>query len=198
MALPKTLLEMAGADPNPPPWDTSAVVMIDCQNEYLDGALPLFGVQAALAEGARLLRRARAEGAPVFHIRHQGQSGGAFDPDDRRGAICDDVLPEAGEAVVMKTLPNAFAATELDELLKASGRTNLIIGGFMTHMCVSATVRSGLDHGYAAAVVAGTCATRDLPDGIGGVVPAQSLHRAELAALADRFCVVVPSVADLG
>jgi hypothetical protein len=35
-------------------------------------------------------------------------------------------------------------------------------------MCVSATVRSALDHGYASTVVAAACATRDLPDPLGG------------------------------
>jgi len=192
MAQPKTLLEMAGADPGPAPWDTCVVVMIDFQNEYLDGALALFGVEAALAEGARLLKRARAVGAPVIHIRHQGKAGGAFDPDDRRGAICEQAAAGDGEAVIMKTLPNAFAGTDLDAQLKATGRTHIIAAGFMTHMCVSATVRSCLDHGYGATVVAGACATRDLPDGIGGVVPAAALHRAELAALGDRFATLVP------
>jgi len=40
-------------------------------------------------------------------------------------------------------------------------------------------------------VVDAASATRDLPDGAGGVIPAEALHRATLAALADRFAVVV-------
>ncbi len=67
----------------------------------------------------------------------------------------------------------------------------------MTHMCVSSTVRAALDFGYRCTVVAGACATRDLPDGAGGVVPAPVLHRAELAALSDRFATVVADSAAL-
>lgn len=58
-------------------------------------------------------------------------------------------------------------------------------------MCVSATVRAALDLGYRTTLVAAATATRDLPDPAGGVVTADALQRAELAALADRFAVVV-------
>jgi len=59
---------------------------------------------------------------------------------------------------------------------------------------VSSTVRAALDLGYRCTVVANAAATRDLPDGHGGVVDANSLHRMELAALADRFAIVVDDV----
>ena len=36
-----------------------------------------------------------------------------------------------------------------------------------------------------------------LPDGRGGVVPAEVLHQVELAALADRFAVIAPDAAAL-
>jgi hypothetical protein len=51
--------------------------------------------------------------------------------------------------------------------------------------------RATLDLGYRNTVVAKAAATRDLPDGADGVVPAAELHRANLAALADRFSIVV-------
>ena len=60
----------------------------------------------------------------------------------------------------------------------------------MTHMCVSSTVRAALDLGIACTVVDKACATRDLPDGEGGAVTAPDLHRAELAALSDRFAMI--------
>lgn len=99
-----------------------------------------------------------------------------------------------GETVVYKGLPNAFAGTELDDVLKGFGRKNMISIGFMTHMCVNSTVCAGLDLGYGLAVVANACATRDLPDGRGGVVTAGTLHQAELAALSDRFANIVNDV----
>ena len=61
----------------------------------------------------------------------------------------------------------------------------------------SASVRGAFDHGYAPTVVAGAAATRDLPDGLGGVIPADVLHRAALAGLVDRVATVVETTADL-
>ena len=107
------------------------------------------------------------------------------------------LTPRAGEIVVTKRLPNSFAGTTLDEELKRLGRKELIVVGFMTHMCVSATVRAALDHGYRCTMVASACASRDLPDGRGGVVSAAEVHRVELAALGDRFAAVVATAAEL-
>jgi nicotinamidase-related amidase len=188
---PKTLLEMAGADLTPPPLAEAVLVLIDCQNEYVTGALPLDGVEVALERLAALLVRARAAGTPVVHIQHRGRAGGAFDLDQPRGAIHDAVAPLDGEIVIEKGLPNSFAGTTLHEELQKLGRDNLILTGFQTHMCVSATVRSALDHGYRSTVVADCCGTRALPDRKGGAVSAQVLHDTTLAALADRFAVVV-------
>ncbi|KAB2916761.1 MAG: isochorismatase family protein [Hyphomicrobiaceae bacterium] len=191
MSTPKTLLQMAGADLSPPPLAASALVIIDAQNEYLDGKLALPGIAPAMTALARLLAKARAAGAPVVHVVHRGRAGGLFDLDGRGGAIIDAVQPAAGEAIVQKPLPNAFAQTELDATLKKLGRTQLVIAGFMTHMCVSSTARAALDLGYKATVAADAAATRDLPDPVGGgVIAADALHRAALAELADRFAIV--------
>jgi nicotinamidase-related amidase len=67
----------------------------------------------------------------------------------------------------------------------------------MTHMCVSSTVRAALDRGYHTTVVAKATATRDLPDTDGGIIPAQILQRASLAALADRFAAIVQGASDI-
>ena len=71
----------------------------------------------------------------------------------------------------------------------------MIFAGFMTHNCVSSTVRAGRDFGYAMTVAADACATRDLPCP-GGVIRAADLQAAELAALADAHAGVF-MVADL-
>ena len=112
---------MAGAAPAPVDAEDAAVVMIDCQREYLDGHLPLAGVEAALTEGAKLVAAARARGIPVFHVQHRGKPGGLFDPEGPSFAIYESLAPEAGETVVEKGLPNAFAATGLDDALVAAG-----------------------------------------------------------------------------
>lgn len=198
MTAPKSLLALAGAPLNPSPLDKAALVLIDAQREYTDGALPLSGVEAAIAETARLLETARKAGVPVFHIVHHGQPGGVFDPAGPKAEIIPALAPVAGEAVIVKHLPNSFAGTDLNARVRATGRSELIIAGFMTHMCVSTTTRAALDLGWRSTVVANATATRDLPDPAGGVVPADVVKRASLAELADLFAIVVPDAGAWG
>lgn len=108
--------------------------------------------------------------------------------------IVPALKPRDGETVIPKSLPNSFAKTDLDAALKAGGRAQLVLGGFMTHMCVSATAKAAVDLGYRTTVVAGAAAPRDLPDPLGGQMSAEQVHRGALTALADRFAIVVPGV----
>ncbi len=194
MSGPKTLLDMAGAPNRPLRLAESAVVMIDAQLEYVTGRLPLAGVGAALEVGAELLAAARAAGRPVIHVQHLGKGDGLFGPESAFFAIAPEVTPETDEPVVEKAVPNAFADGVLDAKLKELGVSKIIIGGFMTHLCVSTTARAALDLGYGCSVLASACATRDLPDGQGGVVAAADIHRIELIALSDRFATIATDV----
>jgi len=189
---PKTLMELAGA----PGWTTpaageAAVILIDAQQEYVTGALPLEGVEEALAEVGRVRGRAGELGLPVIHVRHVGRPGGLFDIEAEGGKFCDAAQPADGEIVVGKALPNAFAGTDLQDRLAGLGVRRLIVAGFMTHMCVSSTVRAALDLGYSSAVVARACASRPLPVPGGGVMSGADVHRAALTELADRFALVL-------
>lgn len=196
--LPKTLLQMAGAPLDPSPLSESTLVIIDAQNEYRSGAIPLTGVDAAVKEIEALLKRARAAGAPIVHVQHKGRAGGAFDLDDERGRIMRELAPECAEPVVQKPLPNAFAQTDFAEKLEAAGRKQLIITGFMTHMCVSSTTRAALDHGYRVTIPASTVATRDLPTPDGsGAMKADEISRYALTELSDRFAIIAKDAASI-
>ena len=191
---PKTLLELAGVPSSPTHLSDAVVIVIDAQREYVDGKLPLVGVTPALDEIGRLLARARKAGAPIIHIQHRGRPGGAFGPDTPGFAIADAAAPAGTEAVIEKSLPNSFAGTTLTAALADTGRKQLILTGFMTHMCVEATARAAIDHGFRTTIVAAATATRDLPDPLTQeTVPAAEVQRNALAALADRFATIVPN-----
>ena len=170
MSQPKTLLEMAGADMTPNALSDSTLVLIDCQMEYVTGAVPLPGVDDALAEAGKVLARACVAAAPVVHIVHQGQAVGAFDLDGEGGQIAPQVAQSGDETIIRKGLPNAFAGT---------------------------TLHAALELGYRSTLNSGAAATRDLPTPSGGVIDAASLHDASLAAIADRFAIIVKSADQL-
>lgn len=194
----KTLTQIAGRPLAPLQWEHAALILIDHQREYIDGKLPLTGMTEAVAECAALLRLARGNGAPVFHVRHQLPPGAPiFDGAGRFVEFIDAIAPLPGESVVSKHHPNAFADTELRKLLDAGGIRQLVIAGFMTHLCVSTTARAAAELGYAGWVVAAACATRDLPLPWGETVPAAEVQRSALAELNDAFATVVRDSAAL-
>lgn len=195
---PKTLMQMAGADLTPAALDAAALIVVDAQRVYSDGPLVLTGVAPAAEEIATLLTRARAAGTPIVHVRHVGPDGSPFGKDGNGFKYMAQAEPQAGEAEVEKSLPNSFAGTNLDDILKGIGRKKLIITGFMSHMCVSATARSALDHGYGATVVASAVATRPLPSATGSsTVAAETVHEVAMTELSDRFAIIAKSVADI-
>ncbi|MFD7026983.1 isochorismatase family protein [Streptomyces sp. NPDC059917] len=194
-----TLRTLSGLDPALPRLGaTTTLIMIDFQQTYRTGVMELEGAEAALAAGARLLTAARAAGSPVVHVVNDGGAGGPYDIRAEIGSISPEVAPRDGEPVVVKTVPNAFHATTLEETLRGldSGQ-DLVLAGFMTHMCVTFTAQGAFHLGYRPAVVAEATATRTLAAPDGTVVPAAALQSAALTTIGDLFGVVAATVADL-
>jgi len=192
-----TLRELGQETTTPAALSQATVVLVDYQNTYTRGVMELDGWEAALEEAAALLGRARAAGSTVIHVVHDGGAGSPYDLEQEVGRIHSKVAPAEGEEVVVKTAPNSFVDTRLGDLVDAAGNKELVIAGFMTHMCVTFTAEGALLRGNAPTVVAAACATRSLPS-VAGPVPASELHRAALATIGDVYGVVVDRAVELG
>ncbi len=193
-----TLRDLVGLGNNASTIESSALVIIDAQQTYREGVMQLEGVEPALEECRTLLERFRAAGRPVFHIQHDAGPGSPYDVTAPIGQIAAPVAPVNGEAVIVKNFPNSFANTDLDEQLKAAGIENLILVGFMSHMCVNSTARGAFTLGYNPTVVASATATRALPSRISDkTIDAALLNEVALAALSDLPSAVVARVADV-
>ncbi len=191
MIEPKTLLQLSNSNPGAGSLLDSVLVIVDAQNEYVTGQVPLVGVDAALDRIAELLEAARFLQAPIIHIQHVGAAGKLFDPETDGFKFAERAAPVGAESVAKKKLPNAFVDTHLRDRIVNKGRKSILLAGFMTHMCISTTARVALDFGIRATVIADATATRDLPDPMGGPpIPAAEVQRASLAALADRFAAI--------
>ncbi|MFG2881234.1 cysteine hydrolase family protein [Streptomyces sp. NPDC048297] len=192
-----TLRDISGFDQTPASPAAATLILVDYQNTYTRGVMELTGWRAALDAGAELLGRAREAGAHVIHVVHDGGEGSPYDIRAEIGAIHERVAPVEGEDVVVKTAPDGFVGTELGELVDAAGNKDVIVAGFMTHMCVTFTAAGAFLRGNRPTVVADACATRPLASAAGDV-SADQLHRGALATIADVYGVVVPSVSSLG
>jgi nicotinamidase-related amidase len=193
----QSLREIVGLGQEPAHLKDSALIMIDLQNTYRRGIMKLTGVEAAILEAKSLLEMARNQGIPIIHIRHDGGAGSPYDINSEIGAISDEVAPLKGEPVITKNYPNSFVQTDLDAHLKALGIKNIMLAGFMTHMCVNSTAHGGFNLGYASTIVASATATRPLQGAHGKVVSAEELQDATLAATRDMYAAIVDRVADI-
>ena len=201
MSLPQTLRDVSGLGTDAPHLKGSALVMIDFQNTYREGVMKLEGVEPAILEAKTLLLRAREAGIPIFHIQHDAGAGSPYDVHAPIGAIADEVAPQEGELIIVKTYPNAFVGTDLQAKLgaklEAKGAKDVILAGFMTHMCINSTARGAFNLGFRPTIVAGTTATRALPGADGQIVSAAALQAASLAAVADLFAIVTSHESDI-
>ncbi|MFC4909303.1 isochorismatase family protein [Actinomadura gamaensis] len=198
MTVSTTLRDVIGLDGALPALSSSTLVLIDYQNTYTKGVMELTGADAALDAAARLLDAARAAGTPVVHVINDGGEGTPYDIRAEVGQIESRVEPRDGEPVVVKGFPNSFHQTDLLDVLRDLGAgPDLVLAGFMTHMCVQFTAQGAFNLGYSPTVVAEACATRPLAGPDGAPIPADVLHAAALTTIGDIFGRVAPRVADL-
>lgn len=130
-----------------------AVLLVhDLQQHFLSpypaGEQPLTGM---LDNTARLLKEYRRLGVPVVYSTQRGGQtpeerglqldfwgpGAADDP--AALAVPDAVAPEADDTLLTKWKYSAFARTELEGLLRAGGRDQLVITGVYAHIGVLMT-----------------------------------------------------------
>ncbi|MFI9161879.1 isochorismatase family protein [Kitasatospora aureofaciens] len=192
-----TLRTLNGLDDKPAVLGAATLVLVDYQNTYTRGVMELTGWREALDAAAALLARARSAGAAVIHVINDGGPGTPYDVRAEIGQIHPDVAPAEGERVVVKQAPDAFVGTDLGALVDAAGHQDVVIAGFMTHMCVAFTTAGAFLRGNRPTVLADACATRPLRSGATELTAAQ-IHRGALATVGDLYGVVVESAAGLG
>lgn len=198
MTVSTTLRDVIGLPNELPALSAATLVLIDFQNTYRTGVMALPDAERALDAAAHLLERARAAGTPVVHVINDGGEGGPYDIRAEIGQIDARVAPVDGEQVVVKGFPNSFHRTELLDVLRGlNAGPDLILAGFMTHMCVQFTAQGAFNLGYRPTVVAEACTTRSLAGPDGTPIPADALHDAALTTIADLFGPVAAKVADL-
>jgi ureidoacrylate peracid hydrolase len=93
--------------------------------------------------------------------------------------IVDDLEPREGEHLVVKKGFGGFSNTPLDTILRNMGVTTCVVSGVTTCVCVSTTVRGGVDHNYRVILVG---------DAVAEV--SRETHEAELKTMSRVFADV--------
>lgn len=176
----------------------TALVLVDFQDEFFHGRLPLDGASAALRHAVDLAGWARRSGMLIVNVRNVAARPGSplFDRASPFSAVVADVAPQPGDLTIVKAMGGAFSHTNLDGELRSRGIDTLVVAGLMTHLAVHTTASDGYVLGYHVLVAGDATATRALP-GVAGepAVDAQTLQRSSLDAMADRVADVLTTEA---
>ncbi|TDA47341.1 cysteine hydrolase family protein [Burkholderia pyrrocinia] len=188
-----TLRRILGAtEPDALPARATALLVIDFQDEYFTGALPIPDGANALRNAVSLVDHADRNGWQVVHVMHVAPADAPiFATDGPTVGIHRDILPKPAHQLVEKTSVSVFASTPLADALKRDGITHLVICGLMTHACVAGAARDAVPAGFDVTVAADACATRDIVVDAQLQVSHDALHRAALAEIADTFGAVM-------
>ncbi|MGP6418432.1 cysteine hydrolase family protein [Pseudomonas putida] len=184
-----TIRAMSGATPvDHLPAGKSALVVIDFQNEYFSGRMPIPDGAAALAKTRELITFADSHKIPVYHVQHVAPAGSpVFAIDGQTVKFHQDMQPRPQDVVLQKSTVSVFASTDLDQQLKKAGIQTLIISGLMTHACVAGAARDAAPLGYNVIVASDASATRAITRANGVSIDKDSLHKAALAEVEDTF-----------
>ena len=170
--------------------DADTVLLpIDNQRGFDDSSWPRRWNKAAHAKGAALISAWRAAGRPIIHVRHDIIPPGRVLPPGHPGnAFRAGFEPLPGEPVVSKSVNSAFIGTDLHHRLRRPGASRIVAFGISTDMCVSTTIRTGANMGWKMVLVPDASDCFDLPDGRGGMISAEEVHRAHVPTLGFEFC----------
>lgn len=124
------------------------LVVVDVQMAMFDPADPVHDGDALVGRIAGLLAKARAAGAPVVFVQHDGRSPGGLAPGQAGHAIHPAVAPASRETVVHKATPDAFFGTDLDAELRHLGVREVVLAGIQTELCIDTTCRRAVSLGY--------------------------------------------------
>jgi nicotinamidase-related amidase len=159
-----------------------ALLVIDVQNEYFTGALPITHPAGHLETILKVMD-ASAGRVPTVVIQHHFPQPDK--PFFQRGSDGWQLHPEVAkrprDLLVEKTLPGSFTGTPLEDWLRERGIKTVAIAGYMTHMCCDTTARQAVHRGFAVEFLRDGTGTLPLANSAGQVT-AEELHRSILCA----------------
>ena len=159
-----------------------ALLVIDVQNEYFTGALPITHPDGHFEQILSAMDAA-AGCVPTIVVQHHFPQPDK--PFFQKGTPGWELHPEVSarphDVLIEKTLPGSFTATPLESWLQAREVTTVTIAGYMTHMCCDTTARQAVHRGFAVEFLRDATGTLALSNEA-GEVKAEELHRSILCA----------------
>ena len=127
-----------------------ALLVIDVQNEYFDGALPITYPSGHLETILQVMDAANHAKVPTAVIRHHqaDPESPIFRLNSGAWQLHAEVEGRPRDILIDKQLPGSFTNTKLEEWLSSVNADTVSISGYMTHMCCDTTARQAFHSGY--------------------------------------------------
>jgi nicotinamidase-related amidase len=167
------------------------LLVIDVQNEYFSGKLPVTFPQGSLENILKAIDRAYESRVPVAVIQHTSPPESAtFRKGTHEWELHDEIRSRHYDILVEKNLPGSFTGTGLQKWLDDQDITTVTIAGYMTQMCCDTTARQAFHLGYAVNFLSDATGTLSVSNAAGTIHDAD-LHRAILVTQQMRFSRVM-------
>ena len=122
--------------------NNSALLVIDVQVGVMAEA---FERDSKIANMAKAIDKARAEGVPVIWVQHSDEE---LVLESAEWEIVSELSPLPSEPKVRKTFRSSFVETNLEDVLSSLGVSHVFICGAETNNCVRHTSHTALERGY--------------------------------------------------
>lgn len=171
--------------------NNTALLMIDMQQGMQSESLGRRNNPEAEDNVGALLAAWRETQRPVVHVRHISRSPeSVFRPGQPGAEFQPRFTPLAGEHVVEKNVPDAFAATGLERWLRVRDIVQFVIVGVATNNSVESTARTAGNLGFATTVASDATFTFDCRDLTGKLWCAEDVHMLSLTNLAQDYASI--------
>ena len=135
------------------------LLVIDMQKGIVDEEL--YAYDTFIERTVRLIEAARKNNVEVIYVQHDAGSGSGMSVGDEDFEIADQVRPEQGEKVFVKTINSCFGNKDFKEYMEQQEDKRLMIIGLQTNYCIDATVKSAFERGFEVIIPEGTNSTFD-------------------------------------
>ena len=135
------------------------LLVIDVQKALVDE--DLYAYETFVDSVVRLVDAARKNGVEVVFVQHDAGAGSRLSIGDEGFEIIDEIKPEAGEKVFVKTVNSCFGNKDFKAYMEQQTDRRLMIVGLQTNYCIDATVKSAFERGFEVIIPEGTNSTFD-------------------------------------
>ncbi|WP_029067948.1 isochorismatase family protein [Jonesia quinghaiensis] len=171
-----------------------ALIIVDVQNEYVDGPLEIQYPPHAesLPRIGEAIDAATAAGIPIVMFQHtSGEGAPVFDPTTPGFDVHPDIVQRQTPEwkTITKQYGTVFAGTDLLEWLRDHNVDTVTFVGYMTNNCILASLAESETHGLAAEVLSDATGAINIANAA-GVVSAKTVHTTLMALFNSNFAAV--------